>query len=58
MSLKYAFMVLLKQNEKFKCVCDGKQGFCCQDDQNEEGNDSMLTSKLHLVLNIHVHGFS
>ena len=29
-SLKYAFMVLLKQN-----VCDGKQGFCCQDGQNE-----------------------
>ena len=33
LSLKYTFMVLIKQN--LKSVCYGKQGFCCQDDQNE-----------------------
>ena len=34
LSLKYALMVLLKQYEKLS-VCDEKEGFCWQDDQNE-----------------------
>ena len=32
-------------------VCDGKQGFCCQEIKMR-GNNSMLTSKLHVLLNI------
>ena len=32
-------------------LCDGKQGLCCQDDQMR-GNNSMLISKLHVLLNI------
>ena len=50
LSLKYAFMVLLKQNEKLKCVMENKGSVAKM--IKMRGNNSMLTSKLHILINI------
>ena len=50
LSLKYAFMVLLKQNEKLKCVMEDT-GFVVKM-MEMRGKNPVLTSKLHVLLNI------
>ena len=47
---KHAFMVLLKQNEKLKCVMQNKGSVAKM--IKMRGNNPMLTSKLHVLLNI------
>ena len=50
-SLKSAYMVLLKQNEKLRVCVMEKKGSVAKMIKMR-GNNSMPTSKLHFVLNI------